>query len=562
MKGSNRPGQSRSPRKTTSLPPLGPNLPSLFGRGITSMLRTETELGDLGDIVFGNLSGSSSIHHHAQWQGASSSMSAMSSPFSRASKSFPGHSSSSSAPRDPTAPHGPQYGSPPAMPNLPSSSLGMIENRDRDPNRLQSTTYTMQSLNSDPANRSHTNLRHAQNLQPQNSHTRLVSRRGGPGSSMPNNRSTSLALNDNIGLPSQASQNFEGQRPLTGRFSHTYANTGYPHNSRGQSNLEQEQPYRGPGQPHNIGKMRVGFPYQPASRGLEGRHGELEPFPPFDDTVYDERLATHANRVQSRRNRSEDQHVDQRSEAFALPSNHKQIIAIEQADFKRFAAGPVPSNSTCLPTNSDALSSDTTASPVSDDSRSVEVLRHPGGMEEMELKDTSLNDKTASNPNVAGDPGQSKEDRVPGGPADSLGDGSDAPIDELCGNGTPLERHDNISEHVLASTSRSMKSSPLVPWATSDHAQKSGDEQSFKSCTGIPNKSPGPVRPGSGRDCKENPASTPNFLLQRKYLLNPDAYSCSTAKGADGSDCVDVQSSPQSHASSQTRENGYDKCQF
>ncbi|USP73350.1 hypothetical protein yc1106_00624 [Curvularia clavata] len=535
-KGSNRPGLSRSSDKPAPLPPISSDFPAIFHRGITSMLRTETELGDLGDIVFGNLSGSSSGQYHTQWHGASSGISAtssMSNLFSRAIKPLPGYSSSSSTSRGPTGSNGPQYGSPPAMSNPPSSSLpGMIENHDRDPNRLQSTTYTVQSLNSAPGNRSHTNLRHAHNLRPHNLHTCLASHRGGPRLSTLNSRSTSSALNDNIGLSSQASQNFEGPTPSTGGYTYAYANTRHPHNSKGQLNKGQGQLYHGPGQPHNLGQMRFRLPHQSLSQSLKDRHGEMEPFPPLDDTAYDDRSASlHASKLQSRRNRSESKYVSHRSETVVLPTNHKQTIAAEQADSKRLAAGPLSSNSTYLRTNSDALSCDTTSSPVSNDGRSTEVLRQPGDMEEMKTKNAGsypsdhcfpaadsmheaargdstekMTDKTTSNSNLAA--GQSKMDRVSGGPAGFRGECSDAPIEELCGDGTPSERHGNVSECAVNPT----KPSPLAKRATSDRAQKPWGEQSSKSCTGIPDVSPSPARPGSGKDREGYPISNPKLL--------------------------------------------------
>ncbi|RAR09537.1 hypothetical protein DDE82_001653 [Stemphylium lycopersici] len=389
---------SRTSGKTAHRAPSS-DFPASVGRGVSSMLRTETEMGNVGGGVLDDLSGIGNMHRPLQRQRAPSRMStasSMSNTSSRNSKHLRGYPSSSSAPRHSTGPGGPQYVSntlSPAMLNNPMSSpLNGMGSRDRDSHRSRSMTHDIQPPYSLSSNRSLTSLRPPHGLQPQNLYAYPNPNGSGLRPLNPNHRPISPALSDSTGLRLRTSNGFEEQRMSSGGHSQTYANTGRPHNRRTHRDAGQGQQYRGLGNPHNVGQMRARLPSQPSALSLEHRREEEDCFPLLAGPAYEEQMeGLHSGNPYLHRDQLTSRHHDPRSEAPPLPVNHRQRIAVEQARFKRSAPGSMSSGSTNLRADSDAPSSDMTSPPTPRDGASMAVLQHRDGTRVIKFNGMSPN---------------------------------------------------------------------------------------------------------------------------------------------------------------------------
>ncbi|KAL6171847.1 hypothetical protein ACJQWK_02846 [Exserohilum turcicum] len=389
---------SRTSGKTAQRPPSS-DFPALVGRGVSSMLRTETEMGNVGGVVLDDLSGVGSMHRTLQRHRAPSRMStasSMSNTSSGASKHFRGYPSSSSAPRHSTGPHGPQYVANVLTPPMPNgtapSSFDELGNRSRDPQRSRSMTNSMHPPYALSSNRSLTSLRPAHGSHPQNPYVYPGSYGAGLMPMNSNHRPISPALSDNTGMRPRASHRLEDQRLSNGGYGQAYANMGRAHRKRGQQNGGQGQQYRGLGNPHNVGQMRTRLPSQPSLLSLEDRREEEDNFPPYDGMAYDEQIeGLHSGNPHLRRDRVASRYHDYRSEAPPLPANHKHRIAVEHARCKRPAPGSVSSGSTNLRADSDVPSSDMTSPPTPRDGTHIELLHNRDGTKAVDLRTMGSN---------------------------------------------------------------------------------------------------------------------------------------------------------------------------
>ncbi|KAF1946423.1 hypothetical protein EJ02DRAFT_450518 [Clathrospora elynae] len=326
-----------------------PDLLSSAGNGITSMLRTSTEMGNLGSLT-GDITGMGSMRP-PQRRGASSRLSTASSMSNNSSRASRHHHraypSSSSAPRYSMGRESnvPQYVADtlsPTMMNI-SGSSPLIPNRtrDRDSHRSQSMTHTIQPPYSLSSNRSLSSLRHEHVPRPKSPymyHTRL--RR-------PNYPPASPALSDTQGPHPRRSNGYDNQ-------GQQYPHQGHPHSNPGQQHGIQ-------GHPHNLGQMRLRIPSDISLDQQDRMH------------------RMHSMHRRPSRTPSPAYYPGPRQDIPPMPTIPQQYhhrIAIEQARMpNRSAKGSVSSGSTNLRNDSDAPSSDMTSPPTPKDGTSMEV-RH------------------------------------------------------------------------------------------------------------------------------------------------------------------------------------------
>ena len=141
---------SRTSGKPASRAPSSEIQPAL-DRGVSSMLRTGTEMGNVGiGAQFDDLSGINNMQRPMRSRATSrmSTASSMSNTSSRASKQLRHFPSSSSAPRQPMSHYGQQYVtdtlSPTTMNASGSSPFNGRAKSDRDSHRSHSMTHTIQ----------------------------------------------------------------------------------------------------------------------------------------------------------------------------------------------------------------------------------------------------------------------------------------------------------------------------------------------------------------------------------------------------------------------------------
>jgi hypothetical protein len=536
-RASNASGLSWTSGKTTHRA-RSSELPALAGPGVSSMLRTETETGGVGGGILDNLSGFGHTQRQTQRPRTSSRMSTASSisnNSSGANKHSRRHPSSSSVPRYPTAPNGPQYGMnviPPAIskPTMPSS-LDALGNQVRGRQRSRSVTHAMQPPYNLSSNKSVTSLPYAYGSHPQNPYVNGRSHSTGLRSMNPNHQLLSPVLGNNMGLGLRASQSLGRQRPSNSGYgqTHTNTNTGRFRNWRGKQNAGQGQRYRGLGNHSNIGQMGTRLPPQPSSSSLEERREQEDSFPPLFAKSYERQLEDmYSGNSQLRRNRLPGKLSDQHAGVPPFPANHQQRIAVEQALLETFVPG------------FDVPSSGVTSPRIPKDSRLIEVSYKRGGTE-ARLSDTSSKRLIAAGEKIPvvyydyseqfhGD-GYVERDTgfVPTGFVDQA-----KTITEKSGPTKKRVRWKSdflVTQEVqptqmaIASPEVEGKSicrSTLPQTKPCVRTQKFSDGQSLKSCADILDK---PL------------VSASNILLEQdKCLMDPDACSLSAAKVAASSD--------------------------
>ncbi|RMZ70164.1 hypothetical protein GMOD_00000224 [Pyrenophora seminiperda CCB06] len=354
----------------------------VFPNGISSMLRTTMDMGDVG--ILNDPPGIGNSQRHLQRHRAASRMSAassMSGHSSRASRQYRGHPSSSSAPRHSAGLNAPQYLtdmlSPIAM-NIagPPPSNG-TDNRNQDSHRSRSMTDQVHPPYTLSSNRSLTSLRPGQGLQPPSPYQHPNLHGGVFRPHNLNYRSASPALSDNTGVYPRDLYPYDDQRlPHVGRGQATpiwaptsaYYNNGQQYHSLG-------------GNPHNVGQMRMRLSSHPSASSLEDRREEEDSFPPFSDQHREHREKMSSSINAPRRDRmSRRQLHEHRLDAPPLPSDHRNRIAVEKARFQTSVQGSVSSGSTMMRTDSEAPSSDMALPPTPRDGTSMEALHSLNGM--------------------------------------------------------------------------------------------------------------------------------------------------------------------------------------
>ncbi|EDU49337.1 predicted protein [Pyrenophora tritici-repentis Pt-1C-BFP] len=350
----------------------------VFPNGISSMLRTTMDMGDVG--LLNDPLGIANSNRHLQRHRAASRMSAassMSGHSSRASKQYRAQPSSSSAPRHSAGLNTPQYVtdmlSPMAMSMAGSSPSNRTDNRNQESHRSRSMTDQVQPPYNLASNRSLASLR-PQALQPPSPyHPNL---HGGVFRSYtPNYRSASPALSDNAGLHPRDLYSYDDQRPPHGGRGQATPSWAPPsaYYSNGQQYGMQAQQYLGPGgNPHNVGQMRMRLSSHPSALSLEDRREEEDSMPPFSDHQMGKLHSSIS--LPPRQTRRQLQ-----SDTPPLPTNHRNRIAVEKARLQTSVQGSVSSGSTMIRTDSEAPSSDMALPPTPRDGASMEALRNPNG---------------------------------------------------------------------------------------------------------------------------------------------------------------------------------------
>ncbi|CAG5144405.1 uncharacterized protein ALTATR162_LOCUS1541 [Alternaria atra] len=388
---------SRTSGKPVSRAPSS-EIPPALDRGVSSMLRTGTEMGNVGiGAQFDDLSGINNMQRPIRSRATSrmSTASSMSNASSRASRQLRHFPLSSSAPRQPMLHYGQQYVadtlSPTTMNAASSSPFNGRDNRDRDSHRSHSMTHTIQPPKYGlVSNRSLTSLRPQPAFRSSNSYNYPISSGGGlrpPGSYQ---RSVSPVLGDDTRLPPQGSQAYDDERlsfagPLQG-----YNNPVRTYYNHPQQHAGQGQEHRGFSNRHNPGQMRAMNPSSQSTMSLGNRAVEDDGFPVYGgpDQLRQTQNLNNGHPISRkvlgnfiREPRSEDRRDDRRrgsdfrSEAPPLPVDHKHRIAVEQASLKRSAPASISSFNTNLRTDSDAPSSDMALPPTPKDGHLMEVHR-------------------------------------------------------------------------------------------------------------------------------------------------------------------------------------------
>ncbi|KAE8857894.1 hypothetical protein PTNB73_09142 [Pyrenophora teres f. teres] len=372
--------------RASGKPPNGPSGSDhpIFPNGISSMLRTTMDMGDVG--LLNDPLGVGSSNRHLQRHRAASRMSAassMSGHSSRASKQYRAQPSSSSAPRHSVGLNAPQYVtdmlSPMAMSMPGSSPSNGTNNRNQESHRSRSMTDQVQPPYNLASNRSLASLR-PQALQPPSPyHSNL---HGGVFRSYnPNYRSASPALSENTGLHPRDLYSYDDQRPLHGGRGQVTPNWAPPsaYYNNGQQYGMQAQQYLGPGgNPHNVGQMRMRLSSHPSVLSLEDQREEEDSLPLFSDHHRDHMGKMHSSISLPRRDRFTRRQLQ--LDPPPLPSNHRNRIAVEKARLQTSVQGSVSSGSTMIRTDSEAPSSDMALPQTPRDGGSMEVLRNPNGI--------------------------------------------------------------------------------------------------------------------------------------------------------------------------------------
>jgi serine/arginine repetitive matrix protein 2 len=384
---------SRASGKARDATPSSELLATGNNRAISSMLRTGTEMGNVGGLD--DLSGIGNMHRQPQRLRTSSrlstasSMSNYSNQTHRRNRRQP---SSSSAPRYSNGHNVPQYAPDtlsPTMMNIPLSSPMMPRApHNRDAYRSQSMTNSIQPPYGLTTNRSMTSLR--QLSRPQSPAYPVPY---GNGSRLHNapRRPASPALSDNTGMPGRRSRGFDNYVQPYGDQGQGYANLGRPYQGQGEQNGGPGQVFVGYGNAHNVGQSKLRLP---SSSSLEYRRelmdrGTLNPNQILREERRElrDRFSKDIPDTGSRMDRLHSARLPHLepvrslyrpknvSELPPLPHHYQQRIAIEQARLKRSVGGSVSSGSTNMRTDSDPPSSDMASPPTPKDGTPVEV-RH------------------------------------------------------------------------------------------------------------------------------------------------------------------------------------------
>ena len=360
----------------------------VFPNGISSMLRTTMDMGDVG--LLNDPLGIANSHRHLQRHRAASRMSAassMSGHSSRASRHYRAHPSSSSVPRHSTGLNAPQFVSdmlsPMAMNTAGTSPLNVTDNRNQDSHRSRSMTDQIQPPYNLSSNRSLTSLRPAQGLQPPspyrhpNLHGAVFRRHNS------NYRSASPALSDNTGIHPRDMYPYDDQRLLHAdrrQATPTWIPTSAYYNSGQQYGMQAHQYLGLGGNPHNVGQMRMRLSSQPSALSLEDRREEEGCLPAFSDQHREHREKMSRSIAAPRRDRMSRRQVhEHRLDAPPLPSDHRNRIAVEKARLQTSVQGSISSGSTMMRTDSEAPSSDMALPTTPRDGISMEALHNPNG---------------------------------------------------------------------------------------------------------------------------------------------------------------------------------------
>ncbi|CAN9106088.1 unnamed protein product [Alternaria alternata] len=406
---------SRTSGKPASRAPSSEIQPAL-DRGVSSMLRTGTEMGNVGiGTQFDDLSGINNMQRPMRSRATSrmSTASSMSNTSSRASKQLRHFPSSSSAPRQPMSHYGQQYVtdtlSPTTMNASGSSPFNGRAKSDRDSHRSHSMTHTIQLPRFGlVSNRSLTSLRPQPASRSSNSYNYPISYGSGLRPPGPYQRSVSPALGDDARLPPQGLQAYDDQRVSYAVQPQSHGNPVRAYYNHPQQHAGQRQEYRGYSSRHNPGQIRAANPSSRSTMSLEDRAAvEDEEFPVYGESYHRDQPRQMQNlnsghlmprkalgnvireaRLEDRRDHRP-RGGEPRSEAPPLPVDHKSRIAVEQARLKRSAPASMSSFNTNLRTDSDPPSSDMALPPTPKDGISIEVHRSLDRTKVFKVADTN-----------------------------------------------------------------------------------------------------------------------------------------------------------------------------
>lgn len=406
---------SRTSGKPASRAPSS-EIQSALDRGVSSMLRTGTEMGNVGiGAQFDDLSGINNMQRPMRSRATSrmSTASSMSNTSSRASKQLRHFPSSSSAPRQPMSHYGQQYVtdtlSPTTMNASGSSPFNGRAKSDRDSHRSHSMTHTIQPPKFGlVSNRSLTSLRPQPASRSSNSYNYPISYGSGLRPPGPYQRSVSPALGDDARLPPQGLQAYDDQRVSYAVQPQSHGNPVRAYYNHPQQHAGQRQEYRGYSSRHNPGHIRAANPSSRSTMSLEDRAAvEDEEFPVYGESYHRDQPRQMQNlnsghliprkalgnvireaRLEDRRDHRP-RGGEPRSEAPPLPVDHKHRIAVEQARLKRSAPASMSSFNTNLRTDSDPPSSDMALPPTPKDGISIEVHRSLDRTKVFKVADTN-----------------------------------------------------------------------------------------------------------------------------------------------------------------------------
>ncbi|CAN9199426.1 unnamed protein product [Alternaria alternata] len=406
---------SRTSGKPASRAPSSEIQPAL-DRGVSSMLRTGTEMGNVGiGAQFDDLSGINNMQRPMRSRATSrmSTASSMSNTSSRASKQLRHFPSSSSAPRQPISHYGQQYVtdtlSPTTMNASGSSPFNGRAKSDRDSHRSHSMTHTIQPPRFGlVSNRSLTSLRPQPASRSSNSYNYPISYGSGLRPPGPYQRSVSPALGDDARLPPQGLQAYDDQRVSYAVQPQSHGNPVRAYYNHPQQHAGQRQEYRGYSSRHNPGHIRAANPSSRSTMSLEDRAAvEDEEFSVYGESYHRDQPRQMQNlnsghliprkalgnvireaRLEDRRDHRP-RGGEPRSEAPPLPVDHKHRIAVEQARLKRSAPASMSSFNTNLRTDSDPPSSDMALPPTPKDGISIEVHRSLDRTKVFKVADTN-----------------------------------------------------------------------------------------------------------------------------------------------------------------------------
>ncbi|CAN9102687.1 unnamed protein product [Alternaria alternata] len=406
---------SRTSGKPASRAPSS-EIQSALDRGVSSMLRTGTEMGNVGiGAQFDDLSGINNMQRPMRSRATSrmSTASSMSNTSSRASKQLRHFPSSSSAPRQPMSHYGQQYVtdtlSPTTMNASGSSPFNGRAKSDRDSHRSHSMTHTIQPPRFGlVSNRSLTSLRPQPASRSSNSYNYPISYGSGLRPPGPYQRSVSPALGDDARLPPQGLRAYDDQRVSYAVQPQSHGNPVRAYYNHPQQHAGQRQEYRGYSSRHNPGHIRAANPSSRSTMSLEDRAAvEDEEFPVYGESYHRDQPRQMQNlnsghliprkalgnvireaRLEDRRDHRP-RGGEPRSEAPPLPVDHKHRIAVEQARLKRSAPASMSSFNTNLRTDSDPPSSDMALPPTPKDGISIEVHRSLDRTKVFKVADTN-----------------------------------------------------------------------------------------------------------------------------------------------------------------------------
>ena len=417
---------SRTSGKPASRAPSSEIQPAL-DRGVSSMLRTGTEMGNVGiGAQFDDLSGINNMQRPMRSRATSrmSTASSMSNTSSRASKQLRHFPSSSSAPRQPMSHYGQQYVTDTLSPTTTNASGSSPFNgrakSDRDSHRSHSMTHTIQAPRFGlVSNRSLTSLRPQPASRSSNSYNYPISYGSGLRPPGPYQRSVSPALGDDARLPLQGLQAYDDQRVSYAVQPQSHGNPVRAYYNHPQQHAGQRQGYRGYSSRHNPGHTRAANPSSRSTMSLEDRAAvEDEEFLVYGESYHRDQPRQMQNlnsghliprkalgnvireaRLEDRRDHRS-RGGEPRSEAPPLPVDHKHRIAVEQARLKRSAPASMSSFNTNLRTDSDPPSSDMALPPTPKDGISIEVHRSLDRTKVFKVADTNQLVVTEGHPAV------------------------------------------------------------------------------------------------------------------------------------------------------------------